>query len=387
MGVERLKAADFEDLTDFINLVFSQTLFKVDFKKDLGYLYAKDDEHMRRQYAYRDEAGKIRSAVGVMPYTYKVGNEEFSAKTITNVATHLDCSGKGYMSSVLKKAISDMEEDGTDFAILHGQKERYLSFGFNTAGVGESAVYKAFNIPDRVRMGEVFDYSFEPVSEKDAVKCEELFEKEPQHFVRPEGEFLRCLSLWNGRTFAVLDKNGDFSGYLNCMTHFGSPVIREIFLKDPAEAAKIIYSFMKEKGFDSVKVHFSPFNEKLSRTIYETAEDTALTHLNRIKFFRPKRLLEACLDLKNEFCPLSEGRLVVKSAFGNLLIENDGKFHVQDTDKEPDFVVEGRETNAFFFGPHPNLCGLADRSTELSVKIPACTWFPAPLYIHNSELY
>ena len=101
MQIERLKAKDYDELMDFINMVFSQDLIRVHFEEDLPLIFGRDDEHMNYQYALRDESGRIRCAVASVPYTYVVEGKEFKARTITNVATHYQHTGKGYMQKLL----------------------------------------------------------------------------------------------------------------------------------------------------------------------------------------------------------------------------------------------------------------------------------------------
>ena len=107
MAVERLFAKDYEDFLDFIDQVFSQDLIRVHFQEDLPLLFKPDDEHMQMQYAYRDERGRFRAAIGCIPYTYKIGDEEFKTWTITNVATHYRYTGRGYMQTIFKKVFED----------------------------------------------------------------------------------------------------------------------------------------------------------------------------------------------------------------------------------------------------------------------------------------
>ena len=94
MAVERLHAQNYDEFIDFVDQVFSQDLIRVHFQDDMPLLFGPDEAHMQMQYAYRDESGRIRAAIGVIPYTYRVGNEEFSARTVTNVATHYRHTGK-----------------------------------------------------------------------------------------------------------------------------------------------------------------------------------------------------------------------------------------------------------------------------------------------------
>lgn len=386
MGVEKLKAKNYEELLDFVDLVFSQDLMKVHFGEDLGYLYAADDEHMNRQYVYRDESGKIRSAIGVIPYTYKIGNESFKAKTITNVATHHRYTGRGYMQQLLKAALDDMENDGTDFVVLHGNRERYRFWGFAMAGISHDASFKAYNIPNLIKKGEKFDFSFCEIGydDKEYIKKSlDLFNLELQHYARTEDDFLDAQSLWHGKTYAVLDCNGKYCGYLNYSEHF-APVIREIELNSPKDAARVIYSFLNFKGLQSISVNFSVFNAELNRAIYSAAENIGIGQTTRLNLLKPERFIKECLEIKRKSgVYMPNGKIVVENdIFGRLLIENNDGFSVCKTDVPPDIKIDGDDIYLMLFGPeHRDFMPWTDKLGDKTA------WFPIPFYIQNTELY
>lgn len=385
MAVERLLAKDYEDFLDFIDQVFSQDLIRVHFQEDLPLLFKPDDEHMQMQYAYRDEKGRFRAAIGCIPYTYKIGDEEFKTWTITNVATHYRYTGRGYMRTIFKKVFEDMKAEGVDFAILHGNRERYRHTGFEPAGQTDNAGFESYNIPNRRKRGEVYDFTFEEVKEGDTERirqCLELFNREGQHYVRAEENYLDFQHMWEGKCYVVLDNQGQFCGSLNLCTRFGT-VIRELFLTCPKDAARVIYSFMLAQGLEHVMVHVSPFDKELNRAIYEAAEYVSAGQTTRMNLLRPERFLQAALELKRSSgAYMPEGKIVIQSSFGRLLIQNDGKFTVRFTDEPADFEVPGGEIYSLLFGPAPTVYN--PYSKELGEK---AVWFPAPFYIHNTDLY
>lgn len=385
MAVERLFAKDYEDFLDFIDQVFSQDLIRVHFQEDLPLLFKPDDEHMQMQYAYRDERGRFRAAIGCIPYTYKIGDEEFKTWTITNVATHYRYTGRGYMQSIFKKVFEDMKEEGVDFAILHGNRERYRHTGFEPAGQSDIAGFESYNIPNRKKRGEVYDFTFREVKEGDTElirKCLELFNQEGQHYVRTEENYLDFQHMWEGQCYAIFDNQGQFCGSLNFYTRFGV-VIREIFLTCPQDAARVIYSFMLYKGLEHVRVHPSPFDETLNRAIFDAAEYMDTCQTTRMNLLRPERFLQAALELKRQSgVYMPKGKVVIQSCLGRLLIQNDGKFAVRFTDEPADFEVPGSEIYGLLFGPAPRVYAPYSRQLgELSA------WFPAPFFIHNTDLY
>ncbi len=385
MLVERLKAENYDELMDFINMVFSQDLIRVHFEEDLPLIFGRDDEHMSWQYAIRNESGRIRCAVASVPYTYIVDGREFKARTITNVATHYQHTGKGYMQAALRAALDDMRADGVDFAILSGHRERYRFWGFEAAGVCINADYAAYNIRNREKRGERPDFTFEPIDKSDVEtikRCLELFKAEPQHFLRTADSFMLCNAMWEGRAYAVKSAEGKLCGYLNHSRRWGN-AIRELLLNDASLTTRVVDSFINYLKVDNISVMISPFNERQVRQVYSDAENVVSTQTCRMNLLRPEGLLAACLDAKlHAGAYMPEGELVLDCMFGRLLIKNDGGFSVTQTTREPDVTVPGFEIYSLLFGPSSQVA--SPFSAQLG-KFGA--WFPAPLYIHNTDRY
>lgn len=385
MAVERLHSQDYEDLLDFIDQVFSQDLIRVHFQEDLPMLFGPDEAHMQMQYAYRDDSGKIRAVIGVIPYTYQIGEETFSARAITNVATHYRHTGKGYMQAIFRQVFADMEAEGVDFAVLHGNRERYRHMGFEMAGTCDVAEFQSYNIPNRKKRGETYPFTFrklEADQPQNIRRCLELFNREGQHYVRKEENFLLFHGLWEGVAYEVFDAQGAFCGYLNYCCRFGQ-AIRELLLTCPQNAASVIYSFMQAKALDAVQVCLSPFDPELNRAVYEAAEYVSNGQTTRLNLLRPERFLRACLELKRvSGAYMPEGSIVIESRFGKLRITNRDGFTVEKTDDPADLQVPDDQIYGLFFGTQPRV--FSPWSRQLGVL---SAWFPMPFYIHNTDLY
>ena len=149
-------------------------------------------------------------------------------------------------------------------------------------------------------------------------------------------------SLWHGKTYAVLDCNGKYCGYLNYSEHF-APVIREIELNSPKDAARVIYSFLNFKGLQSISVNFSVFNAELNRAIYSAAENIGIGQTTRLNLLKPERFIKECLEIKRKSgVYMPNGKIVVENdIFGRLLIENNDGFSVCKTDMPSDIKIDG----------------------------------------------
>lgn len=385
MKVERLHEQDYEEFLDFVDQVFSQDLIRVHFQEDMPLLFKRDEAHMQMQYACRDERGRIRAAIGVIPYRYQVGDEEFSARTITNVATHYRYTGRGYMQSIFQQVFADMRREQVDFAVLHGNRERYRHTGFEMAGTTDVASFQRYNIPNRQKRGERYDFQFYPITDGDTEligRCLELYHAEGQHYVRTASNFMDFQRMWEGRTYAVLDWTGAFCGYLNFYTRFGI-AIRELLLTCPEQAASVIYSFMIEHELEEVQVYPSPFDPVLNSAIYEAAEYVTSGQTTRLNLLRPERFLQACLELKRQRgAYMPNGELVLDSPAGRLLISHHGTFRVQQTARTADIQLSGAEFYSLLFGPAPRVF-----SPYAQTLGPLSSWFPVPFFIHYTDLY
>ena len=386
MQVERLKKEHYEEFMDLIDFVFCRNLIKVNFEEDMPYIFKEDDEHMSWQYGCRNEKGKLVAGMGVIPYTYKIGDQTFKVRTITNVATHNRYMGQGYMQRLFDKVFEDMEAEDVDFVILHGHRERYRFTGFEMAGTSTEALFRSFNIQSFLKSGAKLNFTFKKLQDEDIEDirfCKTLFDAEPQHYVRAEKDFMDCARTWQGEVYLVLNEKGERVGFFNCCRRFKNPFLREFLLTCPEKATEVIYSFMQQQNIDSLPVRFSPFDKNLVKNIYAGAEEVTTNQLNRINLLKPERLLEACLELKRQnsgYCP--NGKIVIGCKFGNLLIENNNGFSVVKTEEIPDVIIPDKEIYTLLFGPRS-----ADVDIYADVLKEKSAWFPVPIYIHTTELY
>ena len=386
MKLERLRGEHYEEFIDFADLVFSRDGGPVYFREDLPVCFAPDDEHMSRVYALRDEGGRLASAVALIPYTMRLGEETFQVKTVTTVATHYRQEGKGCMRRVMSWAMEETEKDGTDFLVLHGNRERYRNYGFEPIGVGETAKFEAYNIPNRAKREQVCGYHFEEIRDPARVKeCVALYDRyEPAGFVRREEDFLTFQKMWKAAPLAVLDEAGAFCGYLNYFDRFaGSYAIRELVLTPGTDPVRVIDSLLKEKGLKSVTVHFSPFREDMVRRIYEGAEYVHASQVTRARMLKPERVLRAALELRRRSGVwMPEGEVTVDSPLGRLCIANHGGFSVTKTEREPELTLSRWEAQALFFGPSVRAVPIYGEKLGM-----LGAWFPAAFYISNTDLY
>jgi predicted acetyltransferase len=131
---EKAAHADYEDVIDFGNFVFSQAHVPHDFPVILPKLYKREYFMDGVHYIAREE-GRIKAAVGSYPLEMKVAGDTLPGMGIGMVSVHPYCRSRGFMKVLMGMAAEDMKSGGMAFSCLGGQRQRYEYFGYTPAGL------------------------------------------------------------------------------------------------------------------------------------------------------------------------------------------------------------------------------------------------------------
>ncbi|MCX7599132.1 MAG: GNAT family N-acetyltransferase, partial [Armatimonadetes bacterium] len=82
-----------------------------------------------------EKNGQIVSHVGIFEMDVVVGPARFKCGGIGGVATLPEERGHGYMSRLMQEAVRRMREGGWPLSVLWGDRQRYSSFGYESAGL------------------------------------------------------------------------------------------------------------------------------------------------------------------------------------------------------------------------------------------------------------
>lgn len=82
-----------------------------------------------------EKDGRIVSHVGIFEMDVVVGPARLKCGAIGAVATLPEERGRGYMSRLMQEAVHRMRQWGWPLSVLWGDRQRYSSFGYETAGV------------------------------------------------------------------------------------------------------------------------------------------------------------------------------------------------------------------------------------------------------------
>jgi len=128
--IRTLRVDEFEDFMRYIERAFGHS---VDFFRRFGpHIYKPTPEVCAWGYVV-EENGKIVSHVGVYPIEVVTAGVPLKLGGIGGVSTAVEARGKGYMTQLLHHAIDDMRAQGYPASWLGGDRQRYNTFGWETA--------------------------------------------------------------------------------------------------------------------------------------------------------------------------------------------------------------------------------------------------------------
>src|SRR3990172_7959322 len=99
-GIKRLEARHFEELIAFLNRAFGYEAAN-GFPQLLPVLYQPDDEHMRCQYAVR-ENGTLIAVTGVFPIEWRVADACLRVAGVGGVSVDPNYRGQGLMRRLME---------------------------------------------------------------------------------------------------------------------------------------------------------------------------------------------------------------------------------------------------------------------------------------------
>lgn len=135
MTIEYATTKDRQELLDFLLTVFKEKSPEhAPFEDIYPDLFLANDETMGRHAVIRED-GRIVAAVGTYPTVMQIFGCHVKNAGVGQVATAKACTGKGYMTALLKSELERCRREGCVFAWLGGRLDRYRHFGFESCGL------------------------------------------------------------------------------------------------------------------------------------------------------------------------------------------------------------------------------------------------------------
>ena len=364
----------YDNLMDFMNYVFGFNGDDRDFKKLLPKLYKPEYDPCHSNYVVT-ENGKLKAAIGAYDSDLSVDGEILRSRGIGNVAVHPYSRSKGYMKDCMRLALRDMIDDGVDFSILGGQRQRYQHFGFERAGeeisigVDRGNLRRAFeDVPLRpLELRDINEGDFDLIE-----KMRALHETRPFRTLRPKEQFYDIARSWRTSVTAILE-NGEFRGYF-----IGG--LGELTLIDPEDTVDVVRNYVAQRG----DVHLSiPVweTDKIAR-IAKIGGGLSIGHNEMYNILNYPHVIGALLRFKAAREELGDGELslFIHGFSGDVKVRiavKQNAVTVEEVSGDCDIELGHLEALSF-------LCGLW--SPERLALSPAVrSWFPLPLYVDSAD--
>ncbi len=327
------------------------------------------------------EDGVIKAAVGCFPLEAVAAGRKMKIMGIGNVGVAKDCRRKGYMIELMNDIMAWMIEEGYDYSILGGQRQRYEYFGYTPSG---NALHFEINIGNisRLRNGNTeTTFTAREITEKDTelfAKINELNEAQPYHVVRNEGDMLDILRSWKCTPYAVYDGD-EFKGYFS---YCGKGHPSEIKAVNTEDLIDIFLCAMKTMECESIAFTAPAYDTALCSYMQKICCGLSVCHVEQVNILNYARFIEGFLAIKAQRMNLCSGTLNVLvhgyKKDEKLAITVDGKnVTVTETDVQPDYELGHLEATAFFAGQY----------SEKRLSAPSFTqnWFPVDFYAGQQD--
>ena len=377
--IRPLRAGDYDEALDFLNLVFSMADRPHDFRRALPRMWARDDVHMGRHLAVvRD--GRIRAMLGVYPLPAVVAGRRLLFATVGNVATHPYETGRGYMRRLMDVARARLDEMDADASRLGGLRRRYAPYGYEPIGLRYTFVLTARDVRSARRSaGAESGLDFRPLDAADTDLLEQAaaLQRRGAMFVERGGpdDFLRTLVAWEARPVAAL-AGGRVVGYL--VAEKDGETVSECVARDDATAAAMLVSWLERTGRDALRVSVEAWRTGLVRLLVPLCEHWSAAAPCNFRIRRWDRVADALLALKRRTAPLPDGEATIGiRGWGALRLSVRGRDTAAErADGEPDFWLEPDRAAQLLAGtvPPPCVCDVPDALAPL-----LAAWLPLPL--------
>ncbi|MBQ3706722.1 MAG: GNAT family N-acetyltransferase [Clostridia bacterium] len=364
----------YDDLMDFMNYVFGFNGSEKDFKKLLPKLYKPEYDPCYSNYVVT-ENGKLKAAIGAFDSDLSVDGEILKSRGIGNVAVHPYSRSKGYMKDCMHLALRDMIEDGVDFSILGGQRQRYQHFGFEHAGQEISVGVDRGNLRRAFENVPLTPLEFRDVNADDAElldRIHALHAAKPVHTIRPRAAFYDIARSWRSSLTAIL-KDGDFRGYF-----IGG--LGELTLADHADTVDVVRNYVAQRG--DVHLSFPVWEDDLLARITQFGGGISLDHCEMFNILNYPHVIGALLRFQAKREELGDGALslFIHGFSGDVRVRiavQNNEVTLEEVTGDCDLELGHLEAISF-------LCGLWS-PYRLALTPAVRSWFPLPLFVDGAD--
>lgn len=378
----RATAADYEKVVAAADRGFGHTPEENFFRTIQPKLYRTDDT-MNEHFLVLED-GEIAGLLCAFNADMDVMGKKIKTCGIGTVCVLPEYRSRGYMKGLMKFTEDRMIEEGVDFAILGGRRQRYEYFGYSLAGTNVCANFRRQNAEYLYGKGADFGYKFEEVSRDDVEtldKIYELYMKKPMKVIRKREKLFDHLND-SGARLVKITKSGEFFGY-SCLNKNNGGT-GEIELLDFSELGHVLNDIMNFYGTNAIDVGFVDcLNEAKSQFLMLNAENFGVNCVEHVLILNFKSTIEAFLNVKASVKELIDGECSfdIEGHKPFKVTVKNNSVSVEDFDGEADVKMPYLVAVQKFF----THCG---SNYNYGVKMPAVaeSWFPAPLWFSSADM-
>jgi len=230
------------------------------------------------------EGGRIASHVRVNPLRLVSGGREITVGGIGAVATHPDFRGRGHMRMLMTHTSHVMRSRGYPFAVLWGNRQRYLHFGYERCccETAYSVTPRSADNTDSMVTRYNGEQSF-----LDTVIS--LHDAEPQRVVRTPADYKAMLERADAETFIA--NGGSGAAYVILFNKAGGRCMAEVGGAASAVPA-LLSRVIRECRLDEIIIHRLLEENALSHALYATSESWGWYPYVSLKILNLKGTLE-----------------------------------------------------------------------------------------------
>ncbi len=315
--------------------------------------------------------------LGIYPPETTIDGERFLFSTTGNVATHWRETGKGYMSALLERAMTELHDIGADASRLGGHRQRYNRYGFEMAGTSISMSLTAHNV-----QGAAFaPLEFRPVAQEDAETLALIRSLHARSAMAVDcgndDSLYRVLTAWEAQPFAAYDEECRFTGYLVSAQGGGS--LAELKAETPELAERMLLSWITAHPESGLSFTLPPWETETIAQLSRHCQTLSLNPASQFKIISWGRLINALGRVKGRMRALAKGECIVdipdEARF--ILRVKDGAFSCEETALPADLTLDHLTATRLMFGPLPPeavLPGLGGKNSAMLASL-----LPLPL--------
>jgi len=286
VGPRPAKSSEYDELMRLLER--SYRVPREHFQEDYPHIWRPDTINMKDRFIIK-EKGRIVSHVGLIPFEIISDDKFIKVAGIGGVASDPDCRGKGYMGTLLKFAVKEMERRKYPISILWGDRFRYGNFGWEQSNL---TLYTEFTARDIEKWKPAKSLKIKKYcgSKTDLQIIMKIHESEPLRVYRTKAVYKALMGRPRQETWMA--NAGKGWGYMTISEKEGKKIIGERG-GEPRAVMGLVPQIIRRIGFEPIKIAQSNRITLLTEVLLRTCSFCYLEAQAMIKIIDLDATLEA----------------------------------------------------------------------------------------------